>query len=441
MRQAADRQERTQTERAHEARKDQLAAATEVARRRALADAVATDSDLRAGGVWSPSSQAPLGPTRSQDNNDVRAAPCVRRYAKQASSGGAWIVAGIGLLVLSSWPVRATASGAANNSSPICAGGVPCVVEKGSVSFDNSEYVTTAAGCSQTVKVKFGSALDRTSSPTVHMCERTAGGTCVQKSGVILSPFQRDCCSTPFVKRDRRCIAPSMADDPNGVFQCIQLSYTMEAGYSTAHVTVFSPYGADLVNNGQIEACLVASHGEGTLESEPYCVLLVVRRCSVCLQKGEGLASVAKRYGSHWTQVYSANPDIKGNPDDLEVGQLVRLGNQYSVKDGDTLVALALKFGVSVNQIFFWNPHLAPLSDLGGKGEKDYLSRLLPIGHQLCILPKTCLNTFGPQQPIYDLGEAYEPGHGGWWSDPPQVVPTVLQLDDVNYGPGGGLDL
>jgi hypothetical protein len=37
------------------------------------------------------------------------------------------------------------------------------------------------------------------------------------------------------------------------------------------------------------------------------------------------------------------------------------------VKKGDTLVALALKFGVSVNQIFFWNPHLVPLPDLGGK--------------------------------------------------------------------------
>ena len=75
------------------------------------------------------------------------------------------------------------------------------------------------------------------------------------------------------------------------------------------------------------------------------------------------------------------------------------------------------------------------------QGDKDYLSRLLPIGHELCILPKTCLNTFGASQPVYGLGEAFEPGQGGSWSDPPQVLPTALDFKDVNYGPGGGLDL
>jgi len=252
-------------------------------------------------------------------------------------------------------------------AQPICTDGVPCVVDKGSASFDNAEFVTTAVGCSETVNVKFGSALDSTTAPTVAMCERDVEGNCKYKSGVILNQFKRDCCAIAFVKRSRDCIAPTMADDPNGVFQCIQLSYTIEPGHVTAHITFFGSFGSDLVNGGQVEVCLTASHGNGTMSSSPYCILFVVQRCSVCLQPGEGLASVAKRYGTHWTQVYSANNDIKGNPDDLAVNQLVRLGNQYTVKAGDTLVALALKFGVSVNQIFFWNPHLVPLSDLGGK--------------------------------------------------------------------------
>jgi hypothetical protein len=54
--------------------------------------------------------------------------------------------------------------------------------------------------------------------------------------------------------------------------------------------------------------------------------------------------------------------------------------------------------------------------------DRDYLSRLLPIGHELCILPKTCLNTFGDKQPVYELGEAFQLGHGGSWADPPQVA-------------------
>ena len=138
------------------------------------------------------------------------------------------------------------------------------MVDKGKSSFDNAEYVSTAVGCSQTVNVKFGSGLDATSSPTISMCERDAEGVCRYKSGVILNQFQRDCCTLAFVKRSRSCIAPTMADDPNSIFQCIQLSYTIEPGHTTAHVTFFGSYGSDLVNGGQVEACLVAFHGNGT---------------------------------------------------------------------------------------------------------------------------------------------------------------------------------
>ena len=156
-------------------------------------------------------------------------------------------------------------------SQPVCSGGVPCVVDKGGGSFDNSEYISTAVGCSKTVNVKFGSALDATSSPTISMCERDAEGVCKYKSGVILNQFQRECCAKAFVQRSRSCIAPTMADDPNGVFQCIQLSYTIEPGHTTAHVTFFGAYGTDLINGGQVEACLTASHGNGTQVQRPTC--------------------------------------------------------------------------------------------------------------------------------------------------------------------------
>ena len=32
---------------------------------------------------------------------------------------------------------------------------------------------------------------------------------------------------------------------------------------------------------------------------------------------------LAKAFGTHWTQIYSANPGITSNPDALVVGQLV----------------------------------------------------------------------------------------------------------------------
>ena len=163
------------------------------------------------------------------------------RMLLQRSSTFSPLLFSIGLLIIRSAPTL---------SQPICPGGVPCVVGKGDASFDNSEYIRTAVGCSKTVHVKFGSGQDSTSTPTVAMCERDANDNCNYKSGVILNPSKRDCCAKAFVQRSRTCIAPTMADDPNGVFQCIQMSYTVEAGYTTAHVTFFGAYGTDLVNNG-----------------------------------------------------------------------------------------------------------------------------------------------------------------------------------------------
>lgn len=64
---------------------------------------------------------------------------------------------------------------------------------------------------------------------------------------------------------------------------------------------------------------------------------------------------LARKHGTHWTQLYTTNPEIYGDPDRVVVGQLVRLGMIYRVKPPDTLMSIALKFGVSINQIFGWN--------------------------------------------------------------------------------------
>jgi len=117
----------------------------------------------------------------------------------------------------------------------------------------------------------------------------------------------------------------------------------------------------------------------------------------------------------------------------------------------------------SVNQLYFWNSHLAPLADLGGAGDKAHLSRNLQVAParppsgplsrahlctplprectprdedmivdaqvatDLCVLPKTCLNSFGGLQPVYNLDEL-SAMHGGSWVDPPQVPPPPLVL-------------
>ena len=60
------------------------------------------------------------------------------------------------------------------------------------------------------------------------------------------------------------------------------------------------------------------------------------------------------------------------------------------------------------------------------QGDKDYLARLLPVGHELCILPKTCLNSFGANQPVYDLGDRAPLCHALF--PPPQVASVAVEL-------------
>mmetsp|Transcript_26662 Transcript_26662/g.65715 ORF Transcript_26662/g.65715 Transcript_26662/m.65715 type:complete len:102 (+) Transcript_26662:72-377(+) len=98
-------------------------------------------------------------------------------------------------------------------------------------------------------------------------------------------------------------------------------------------------------------------------------------------------------------------------------------------------MSIALKFGVSVNQLFFWNRHLIPMPATGGPIADHALSRDLPAGLELCVLPKTCLTSFGPNQPVSFLDESSPPGQGGWWADRPQV-----DKPEFNVGvPEGGI--
>jgi hypothetical protein len=102
---------------------------------------------------------------------------------------------------------------------------------------------------------------------------------------------------------------------------------------------------------------------QDTIRTTPFIVLLQIQRCSACLKKGEGLNALAKRFGTHWTQIYSANHDIVGTPDLLEESRVVRLGSLYSVRKIDTLMSIALKFGVTVNQLLQWNGFLRTMPD------------------------------------------------------------------------------
>jgi len=350
-------------------------------------------------------------------------------------------LAGRGMVGLNAlcWALLILGGALVGDGAPACGGGRPCVVGKGTSSYDNAEVYQTAVGCLRTAPVQFGSGFDGGSPPGMSLCELLASGECRLREGVQLtnSPAQQACCSQRVQDRAPSCVPASQRDIPQSVLNCVELKTEQTPGHVSGNLTLMVPFLSDLANNGNLEVCVVAyqtdAHGNATGPlSLPYCITFEAQRCSTCLQEGQSLVMLAKAFGTHWTQIYSANPAITSNPDALVVGQLVRLGLQYTLQEGDTLISIALKFGVSVNQLYVWNQHLAPLPDLGGPGDKAYLSRDLQVDTDLCVLPKTCLNSFGGRQPVYNLDEI-STMHGGSWVDTPQVVPTeTIDWEQVN---------
>ncbi len=79
------------------------------------------------------------------------------------------------------------------------------------------------------------------------------------------------------------------------------------------------------------------------------CVLLDVAGCQYCVPRGATLRSIARHYlrNADWLRLYNANPLIP-NPGGLIAEQRVHLGPVYTVRPGDTLLAIAGEQGPPV---------------------------------------------------------------------------------------------
>lgn len=309
----------------------------------------------------------------------------------------------------------------------------------------------TAVGCVNKITITF-QAQDSTpaSPPPVSFCQPQSTGICLSKGTgggddwIRGADIARVCCSMHPKDRDKAAsdllgrsannqvsCAGYGSDGTYDIYSCSQLSTTTNVlpnnvSQTQATFTFIPPYYSDLVNSGATSICFQVLDAQ-QVARVPYCFQIQLQRCSVCLETStpgqqalNSLVAVAKSYGTHWSQLYSSNPDILGNPGKLLAGTLLRLGPLYQVLSGDTLISIALKFGVSVNQLLFWNKHLTSQAD-SNPTSSNHMSRVIKPGDVLCVLPKTCYNSFGPNQPVFLLGESFPEGQGGSWLDPLQV--------------------
>eukprot|EP00292_Cryptomonas_paramecium_P033580 CAMPEP_0113723210 /NCGR_PEP_ID=MMETSP0038_2-20120614/38269_1 /TAXON_ID=2898 /ORGANISM="Cryptomonas paramecium" /LENGTH=302 /DNA_ID=CAMNT_0000652719 /DNA_START=12 /DNA_END=920 /DNA_ORIENTATION=+ /assembly_acc=CAM_ASM_000170 len=299
------------------------------------------------------------------------------------------------------------------------------------MTFNNSRVISSAPGCKLSFSATFMSSLNATSAPIVVLCERNSKGHCIQRFGVNLTRFQRSCCESPFLARPSNCTSIAQSDSPLSIFQCVQLDSVSINTTTSVNVTFLAPYQSDLVNDGQNEICLIAKDtAASNTWSLPYCIVYQVERCSVCVSRGQTLSTLAAKFGTHWTQIYSGNTHLN-DPNDIAEGQLVRWGLVYGIKAQETLLSLSLRFGVGVDRILFWNPQLLSLGTVppstpasspaavnsyttgytasstpsstaaaaaaalddsawGAETAGDQLARFLPAGFKICVAAEAC---------------------------------------------------
>lgn len=146
------------------------------------------------------------------------------------------------------------------------------------------------------------------------------------------------------------------------------------------------------------------------------------------ISPGDTLFAIAQRFGTTVEEILRVNPQIT-NPNVLSVGQRicipVRLaeceGTLYTVKAGDTLFALARRFGTTVAEILRANPGVTPEN--------------LQVGEVLC-LPRAVAGRRCIVLAPTDLAPRSE-GFAYLSSAAPAVVAGVFNVPRPEELPGG----
>ncbi|ABR48975.1 Peptidoglycan-binding LysM [Alkaliphilus metalliredigens QYMF] len=97
------------------------------------------------------------------------------------------------------------------------------------------------------------------------------------------------------------------------------------------------------------------------------------------IQSGDTFFNIARRYNIAVEALIAANPDV--NPDALQIGQEVCVpavrppapcpGVTYTIRAGDTFYSIAIRYGVTVEQLRAVNPNVDP--------------ERLQIGQRICL--------------------------------------------------------
>ena len=108
----------------------------------------------------------------------------------------------------------------------------------------------------------------------------------------------------------------------------------------------------------------------------------IARARTYRVRLGDTLGGIAYRFGISVNQILNYNPHLRSRPHLIYVGETINLGGssatpvavsgsgrKYTVRPGDTLGGIAIRHGLSLRTIVSYNPHLASRIDRINVGE------------------------------------------------------------------------
>jgi hypothetical protein len=117
--------------------------------------------------------------------------------------------------------------------------------------------------------------------------------------------------------------------------------------------------------------------------SAQVCYQYEVPKCLYRVRDGEAMVDVADKFGMSWLQLWSLNKDIRrpeghGGPGALQEGYIIHIGQLVQVRSGDTLPKLAARFGTTLRQVLNLNKDITASQTLVG-------------GQHVCLVPSSCV--------------------------------------------------